>query len=176
MGGKSSPTREYFYVCLALLMGVGGCAIGEGRREIKTAPAPVLIPEPKPIPPPKILVEPTKIRDQREANEHLSKARELMSRGDYDGALRESQKAVSLAKGEPPADAALFHMALIYAHPKNPKKDNPRAIGLFNRVVKTHPESIWAEQAKIWVAVLDGVEKLKQVDLEIEEKKRDRPR
>ena len=34
-------------------------------------------------------------------------------------------------------------------------------------------QTSWAEQAKIWVAVLDGVEKLKQVDLEIEEKKRE---
>jgi len=157
-------------------MAVGGCAIGKGSQEVKMAPAPVLIPEPKPILPPKVVVEPAAVRDQREANEHLSKARELMSRGDYDGALHESQKALSVAKDESPADAAVFNMGLIYVHPKNPKKDNHRAIGFFNRVVKTHPKSMWAEQAKIWVAVLDEVEKLKQVDLEIEEKKRDRPR
>src|SRR5918996_3660552 len=38
------------------------------------------------------------------------------------------------------------------------------------------PANPWAEQAKIWVGVLDGVEKLKQVDIDIEEKKRDRLR
>ena len=65
-------------------------------------------------------------------------------------------------------------MGLVYAHPKNPKKDNKRAIAFFNRVVKSYPDSPWTEQAKIWVGVLDGVEKLKQVDIEIEEKKRDR--
>lgn len=176
MGGKSSRTREHLYVCLAVLIGVGGCATVKGAREIKTVPAPVLIPEPKPITQPKVVVEPPEVRVQREANDHLSKARELLARGDYDGALRENQKAVSLAEDHAPADAAVFNMGLIYVHPKNPKKDNQRAIGFFNRVVKMYPESLWAEQAKIWVAVLDGVEKLKQVDLEIEEKKRDRPR
>jgi TolA-binding protein len=67
-------------------------------------------------------------------------------------------------------------MGLVYAHPKNPKKDNKRAIHFFNRVIKGYPDGPWAEQAKIWVGVLDGVEKLKQVDLEIEERKRDRSR
>ena len=49
-------------------------------------------------------------------------------------------------------------------------------MGLFNRVIKSYPDSPWAEQARIWVGVLDGVEKLKQVDIDIEEKKRDRLR
>ena len=78
------------------------------------------------------------------------------------------------ARDGPRADTAIFHMGLVYAHPKNPKKDNKRAIYFFNRVIKGYPDSAWVEQAKIWVGVLDGVEKLKQVDLEIEERKRDR--
>jgi hypothetical protein len=90
--------------------------------------------------------------------------------------VRENQKVLAMAKQETPADTATFNMGLIYAHPKNPKKDNKRAIGFFNRVIKSFPESPLVEQAKIWVGVLDDVEKLKQVDLEIEEKKRDRAR
>jgi len=176
MGGKPSRAREHLYICLAVLIVVGGCGIVKGNREVKTTPAPVLMPEPKPIKHPKVVIEPPEVRLRREANEHLAKARHLLSRGDYDAALRENEEALFVAKDRSPADAAVFYMGLIYAHPGNPKKDNRRAIGFFNRVVKTHPESMWAEQAKIWVAVLDGVEKLKQVDLEIEEKKRDRPR
>lgn len=103
-------------------------------------------------------------------------AQQLLGKGDYESSLRESQKVLTLAKDNAPADAAVFHMGLIYAHPNNPKKDNKRAIGFFSRVIKSYPESPWVEQAKIWVGVLDGVEKLKQVDIKIEERKRDRTR
>ncbi|HZD39817.1 MAG TPA: hypothetical protein VE131_03785 [Terriglobales bacterium] len=141
------------------------------------APAPVLIPGPEPRPQlKKAEVEPPQARPQREADEHLALARDLLSKGDFDGALRENQKVLSLAKDEPLAAAAVFNMGLIFADPKNPKKDNRQAIDFFSRVVKTHPESLWAAQAKIWVAVLDDVEKLKQVDLEIEKKRRDQTR
>jgi len=98
------------------------------------------------------------------------------AKGDFEGSLRESQKALTLLKDQSPADTAIFHMGLVYVHPKNPKKDNKRATYFFNRVIKGYPDSAWVEQAKIWVGVLDGVEKLKQVDLEIEERKRDRSR
>jgi TolA-binding protein len=83
---------------------------------------------------------------------------------------------LGVAREQPPADTAIFNMGLVYVHPKNPKKDNKRAISYFNRVIKGYPESPWAEQARIWVGVLDGMEKLKQVDIEIEERKRDRSR
>jgi outer membrane protein assembly factor BamD (BamD/ComL family) len=99
-----------------------------------------------------------------------------MARGDYEGALRENRKVLKQAKNQAPGDEALFNMGLVYVHPKNPKKDNRRAISFFNQVVKTYPDSPLTEQAKIWVGVLDGMEKLKQVDIEIEEKKRDRTR
>jgi tetratricopeptide (TPR) repeat protein len=121
-------------------------------------------------------VEPKGIRDLRQAEMHLHFAQQLLGKGDYEGSLRESQKVLELAKDNSPADTAVFHMGLIYAHPNNPKKDNKRAIGFFGRVVKSYPDSPWIEQAKIWVGVLDGVEKLKQVDIEIEERKRDRTR
>lgn len=176
MGGKPPRTRQHLYICVALLMLAGGCASWSDVPQAKKPPAPVLMPGPKPIPVPKIVAEPADVRAAREASEHLLLAQDLMSKGDYEGSLRENQKVFSLAKDRPPADAAVFNMGLIYAHPKNPRKDNHRAIGFFNRVVKSYPESPWAEQAKIWVAVLDGVEKLKQVDLDIEERKRDRPR
>lgn len=176
MGGKRSATREHIYVCIALLMLVGGCAIFKDAPKAKVPPAPVLLPEPKPMPEPKVVVEPPEVRARREANEYLSLAQDLMSKGDYDGSLRVNQKVLSLTKDQSPADAAIFNMGLIYAHPKNPKKDNRQAISFFARVVRNHPESPWVEQAKVWVAVLDGVEKLKQVDLEIEERRRDRPR
>jgi hypothetical protein len=134
-------------------------------------------PAPKPaLPPPELVSEPKEVRGTSEADGHLQAAQQLLAKGDYEASLREANKVVLVAKENTPSDAAVFYMGLIHAHPNNAKKDNKKAIGFFTRVVKSYPESPWAEQAKIWIGVLDGLEKLKQVDLEIEERKRDRTR
>ena len=178
MGGEPSRPRQHFYICLTLLTFFGGgCTLSERKAPKVVVPPPevVVVPQPAPEPPPPIK-EPKEVLERREAHECLKLAHTLMVKGDYEGSLRVSQKALDLLNDEPPADTAIFTMGLLYAHPKNPKKDNKRAIFFFNRVIKGYPDGPWAEQARIWVGVLDGVEKLKQVDLEIEERKRDRSR
>jgi hypothetical protein len=174
MGGKPSGARQHFYFCVTLLTLLGGCGVLQSRP--KPEPAPKAAPAPAVSPEPKIAVEPPEAPERRAASEHLQIAQILLAKGDYEGSLRESREVLALVKDQSPADAAVFNMGLVYASPKNPKKDNKMAMGFFNRVIKSHPDSLWAEQAKIWVGVLDGVEKLKQVDIDIEEKKRDRLR
>ncbi len=183
MGGKSAGTRQHLLLCFTCLVLASGCSIFEFQRPPppKPAPSPVIIerlvpsPSPDPAPPPPAR-QPRVDRETREAENHLQYAQQLLGKGDYEGSLRESQKVLALAKDSSPADAAVFNMGLIHAHPNNPRKDNKRAIEYFNRVIKSFPGSPWVDQAKIWVGVLDGVEKLKQVDIEIEEKKRDQAR
>jgi len=180
MGGKSSRSRQHFYIRIALLiLFCGGCVLSKKEVPKANAPVPQVVLEPQVLPEaPPVIEEPKEALDleRREANEYLISAQNLLAKGDYEGSLRESQRVLALLKDEPPADTAIFNMGLVYAHPKNPKKDNKRAISFFSRVIKGYPDSPWVEQAKIWVGVLDGVEKLKQVDLEIEERKRDRSR
>jgi hypothetical protein len=73
----------------------------------------------------------------------------------------------------PPGDEAIFNMGLIYAHYGNPKKDNEKSIFFFRKLLNEHPKSPLVEQAKIWIGVLNVIEKSKQVDLEIEEMKKE---
>jgi tetratricopeptide (TPR) repeat protein len=173
MGGKPSGARQYVYLCTSLVIWLGGCGLFGKGPELLPPTAP---PEPAVPPKPEIVVESREVRERREANEHLQLAQVLLAKGDYEGSLRESRTVLALVKDESPSDAAVFNMGLVYANPKNPRKDNKQAMGFFNRVIKSYPDSPWVEQAKIWVGVLDGVEKLKQVDIDIEEKKRDRLR
>jgi tetratricopeptide (TPR) repeat protein len=140
------------------------------------------------------------LQERDEARESFQRGERLFADGDYEGALKENQQALALAANKPPADEALFRMALIYAHPDNPKRDQRRAVALFRRVIQEHAKSPLAEQARVWVGVLQSSEKLaqtneklnqaieklthtneklteqieksKRVDLEIEEKKR----
>lgn len=112
----------------------------------------------------------------------------LLAEGNYEGALKENQRILSLSGSNPPGDEALFNMGVILAHPGNSKKDYAKSLALFKRLLKDHPGSPWADQGKIWVGLLQENEKLsrsieelnrvieksKQVDIEIEEKKRER--
>ena len=79
----------------------------------------------------------------------------FFTRGDFPGALKEYQRVQSLAQETSPADAASFNIALIYADPRNPQRDNQKAIGAFRGVIARHPESPWAGQSRIWIAALE---------------------
>ena len=49
-----------------------------------------------------------------------------------------------------------------------PKKNYEKASNYFKQLIEEYPKSLLAEQAKIWVSILDVI----QVDIEIEEKKK----
>jgi tetratricopeptide (TPR) repeat protein len=105
------------------------------------------------------------LQRHREVREALASGDQLLSRGDFDGSLKAFAGAAEIARDQAPADAAWYKMGLIYLHPRNPQKDRHQAIGLFNRVFSRFPESSWADQAKIWVSVLNEAEETNR-DLE----------
>ena len=156
MGRKRSGTRQLVHLCLAeviLLLTLAGCSLFQ------------LAPEDEP------------------ARQALARAKRLLAQQDYDGAARENQRAVTLANNKPPADEGIFYLGVINANTANPKRDNRLAAGYFNRVIREYPQSSWVDQAKAWVGVLQAndklaetLEKSKQVDIEIEEKRRQKER
>jgi TolA-binding protein len=103
-----------------------------------------------------------------------------MAQRDYDGSLKLSERALAQAGSQGPADEALFSLGLIYAHLDNPKKDYAKALTYFQRLVKEFPKSPLAEEAKAWAGVLqenqslkEVIEKTKEVDIAVDEKKRE---
>ena len=84
----------------------------------------------------------------------LQRAQKLFREGDYDASFRENQKALEWAGGHFPADRALFHMGLIYAHGANPKKDLRESLGFFRRVGEEFPQSLLAEESRVWIGLL----------------------
>jgi len=162
MGGKRSGKRKHLYLRIAglTLLSLASCAL---LQEIK---------------------------DRDRARESLLRGQRLLARSDYDGALRENQEVLSFLGDRPPADEALFNIGLIYAHVENPKKDYRKALGSFRKLMRDYPQSPWGDQARIWVGVLQAneelaqtneklnqqIERSKEVDLEIEEKRRERKR
>ncbi len=144
MGGKRKRTRQYLYVCFACLIMLAGASCAQFR-------AAELPPEPDRCTP-------------------LQRVQTRIARGDFEGAVRKSQDALS--NGSQCADTALFDLGLVYAHYANPKKDYKKSLDNFSRLVREYPRSPLAEEAKTWVSVLETLEKTKRIDLEVDEMKK----
>ena len=129
-----------------------------------------------------------KIEEREEARESLVNSQKLLAQGNYEGALKENQRVLSLYGQHISGHEALFNMGLIHAHPGNPKRDSGKAMFFFNKLTKDFPQSPFADQARIWLGMLlenqrlnqtveklqEVIEESKRVDIEIEEKKRER--
>ena len=115
----------------------------------------------------------------------ILQARIFMKNGEYKAALGEIEK--NLRSGQVDhADEALYLMGVIYAHPKNPGASLNRSIESFQILIKKHPQSDRKQEAVAWISKLrkirtmekeildlkDQIDKLKKIDLGIEEKKR----
>lgn len=113
--------------------------------------------------------------------DRLGQANELFKKGDYEGSLKENQRVLSLSGKTTPRDRAIFNMGLIYAHGENPKKDYGKSLFYFNKVITDYPESPLIPEAKAWIKILqenqqllEMIKKVKEVDIAVEEKKREK--
>jgi outer membrane protein assembly factor BamD (BamD/ComL family) len=131
LGRKRNRTRKYLYLSIAcmIFLSLAGCA---ALKEMKA---------------------------KREVREYLITAQKLLAQGDYEGALKENQKVLLLNDSIPPGDEALFNAGLIYAHDGYPKRDYQKSLGQFKRLVKVFPQSPFAQQAKIWIGILQENER-----------------
>ncbi len=169
MGRKRTRIREYLHLSIAciIFLSIAGCGIlNEKNIKMKAQ---------------------EEGQATRETREHLIKAQKLFEQGDYEGSLKENQKVLSLNQNVPPGDEALFHTGLIYVHYDYPKRDYQKSLDNFKRLAKVFPKSPFAGQARIWIRILQENERLngeierlnktikksKQVDIELEEKKKE---
>ncbi len=146
---------------------------------------------------PRTVIRTEQSQPEAEARQHLARAQRLLAQGDYEAALEENQKVLSLAANGPPRGEALFNIGLIYAHPGNPKRDYAKSISFIKRLIKEYPQSLYSERAKIWAQIIQEsesakrvaatltqendklkhmIEESRKVDVEIEEKKREKVR
>ncbi len=111
--------------------------------------------------------------------EYLIRSQKLVAQRNFEGAVVQNQKILSLPDPRSPKDGALFNLGLIYAHFENTQRDLEKSIDSFKRLMKNYPKSSFAEQAKIWVVILeeykelsDLIQRLKQVDIDVEQRKK----
>ena len=159
MGRKRSGKRQHLYLtvaCLILVIAAGCAPVRTQAPECPSCPACPEVPACPECP----------------QSGRLMRVEGMLSRGNFEGAMKESQELLAGSPKAAPGDEALMDMGLISAHYANPKKDYQKALGFFMRLEREFPRSPLVEEAKIWVGVLQAFEKAKQVDLEIEEMKK----
>ncbi len=106
-------------------------------------------------------------------NGYLLLTDELITIKDFKKALDVNQKALSISENTHRFDEILFNIGLIYAHHENPGKNFRISVSYFERLIKEYPESPLVDQARAWKGLLDIIEKSKQVDIEIDQKKKE---
>ena len=101
-----------------------------------------------------------RLEEYGEGREHLIRSQKLVAQGNFEGAVVQNQKILSLPDPRSPKDEALFNLGLIYVHFENPQRDLEKSIDFFKRLIKNYPKSSFVEQGKIWVGILEEYEKL----------------
>jgi TolA-binding protein len=113
------------------------------------------------------------LRKEIEALQHLLTGQRLQFSGDFQEATKENVTALEREKGMPVADEALYNLGLLYAHHDNPEKDFIKSASYFRQLLREYPDSKLSAHAAVWIGVLNVIEKSKQVDIEIEKRKKE---
>jgi len=66
----------------------------------------------------------------------------------------------------------LYNLGLIYAHGNNPAKDYGKSQNYFDLLTKQFPDSELAEEAQIWLGLFETIEKIQQIDIEIDQQRK----
>jgi hypothetical protein len=93
---------------------------------------------------------------------HLVGGQRALAQHNYQASLQEFEAALFMSDNKPPGDEALLHIGMVYIDPENPKRDYPKSMTYFQRLVKEYPYSNWA-WARIWTETLKEQEGLRRV-------------
>jgi tetratricopeptide (TPR) repeat protein len=100
----------------------------------------------------------------------IEQASQMVSEGNYEGALNAYSKIARSYPREAPGDRALFEMGLIWAYPGNPRKNHEEALKYFQRFLRDFPESPLKEEAMAWEEVLNKVTRYDRQIKDLEDK------
>lgn len=123
----------------------------------------------------------------------LLRARSSFASDDFMTAITENQEILKRFP-QSHGDRALYIMGLIYAYPEYPDTNYERSINFFKKLIREYPESVFKNEAKIWISLLNRImehekeidqknkkirnlvnqmKRLKEIDIGIEKKKRE---
>jgi outer membrane protein assembly factor BamD (BamD/ComL family) len=98
--------------------------------------------------------------------------RKVVKNQNFEEAVQENLQILEKAGNKKPADEALYNLGLIYAHIDNPAKDFKKSQKYFNVLIEQFPDSELAEEGRIWLGLFETIEKIQQIDVDIEQQKK----
>ena len=98
--------------------------------------------------------------------------RKIVENQNFEEAVQRNLQILEEAGMKKPADEALYNLGLIYAHVDNPAKDYKKSQVYFHVLSKQFADSELAEEARIWLGLFDTIEKMQQIDIDIEQQKK----
>ncbi|MEJ2725758.1 MAG: hypothetical protein P8175_14170 [Deltaproteobacteria bacterium] len=141
MGEEQTWKGKHLFLCfaclIALLLGLQGCVSYFKRAE----------PD---------LEKMESERKMQEADQYLALARSLRADGEYQAAFRASHE-LFLRYPATHGDKALLQMALIYAHPSNPKSDYEASLQYLKKLTADFPESPVADDGLMWILTIQKI-------------------
>lgn len=107
-----------------------------------------------------------------ETEESVRQPHRVVEGDNFEEAVQKNLQILERVGQNKPADKALYNLGLIYAHVDNPAKDYKKSQIYFHVLAKQFPDSEFADEARIWLGVFDAIEKIQQIDTEIEQQKK----
>lgn len=104
-----------------------------------------------------------------QANEHLADARALMVKGNYEAALSKTEETLRLFP-RTIEDEVYYLMGIIYAHPQNPGLNLERSLENFDFLIRRFPKSNLKQTAEVWVSALRKIRDMEQEIIQLSEK------
>jgi len=105
-------------------------------------------------------------------SEFSTELRKVIENQNFEESEKKYLRIVEEAGRKKPADKALYNLGLIYAHTDNPAKDYQKSQLYFHQLTEQFPGSEYAEEAHIWLGVFETIEKMQQIDVDIEQQKK----
>jgi len=82
-------------------------------------------------------------------------ANELFNQGKYEASLSKYKQIIE--KHPAVVDRVLFEMGIIYAHPRNEKKDYQKSLECFQKIVKEYPDSEYRRYSQMMIFQIHNV-------------------
>ena len=89
------------------------------------------------------------LNDGRQAKKTFAEANDLFHQGRYTASLDKYSEIPKKYPAE--ADRALFEMGIIYAHPKNERKDYQKSLECFQKLIKEYPGSEYRQNSEMMI-------------------------
>jgi tetratricopeptide (TPR) repeat protein len=82
-------------------------------------------------------------------------ANDFFNQGEYEVSLSKYKQIIE--KNPAVADRVLFEMGIIYAHPRNEKKDYQKSLECFHKIVKDYPDSEYRRDSQMMIFQIHNV-------------------